>query len=176
MTATSENPRRMRRSLSTVTAVLVVALTPLTAASVILAATLLRPPPAHLPERTPPAPSQISRVYDAAGNEIATFRQFETSIPVRPEDIPEVVKDAVVAAEDRRFWSHPGVDIRGTLRALVADIRNQSSDQGGSTITQQLVKNTVTGGEKSISRKIREAVLAAQLDRQMSKEDILFEY
>jgi penicillin-binding protein 1A len=95
---------------------------------------------------------------------------------VRPEDIPLVLKQAVIAAEDRRFYSHGGVDVRGTLRALVNDIRNRSAEQGGSTITQQLVKNTLTGGERSISRKIREAVLASQLDRQMDKEAILFEY
>jgi penicillin-binding protein 1A len=166
----------VRRFLSLVAAALLVALTPLSSAAVVLAANLFLPLPANLPERTPPAPSQISRVYDAAGNEIGTFKQFETSIPVLPADIPAVLKQAVVAAEDRSFYSHGGVDVRATLRALVADIRNRSADQGGSTITQQLVKNTVTGGEKTISRKIREAVLASQLDRQMDKEEILSEY
>ena len=62
------------------------------------------------------------------------------------------------------------------MRALVADLRNRDASQGGSTITQQLVKNTVTGGERSITRKIREAVLASQLERQEDKDDILFEY
>ena len=170
------NEGLMRRFLSLAAAALLVVLTPVSSAAVLLAANLFLPLPAHLPERIPPAPSQISRVYDAAGNEIGTFKQFDTSIPVEPGDIPEVLKQAVIAAEDRSFYSHDGVDIRGTLRALVADIRNRSADQGGSTITQQLVKNTVTGGEKTISRKIREAVLASQLDRQLSKEEILFEY
>lgn len=166
----------MRRFLSLAAAATLVALTPVTSAAVVLAANLFLPLPARLPERVPPAPSQISRVYDAAGNEIGTFAQFDTSIPIEPEDLPEVLKQAVVAAEDRSFYSHRGIDIRGTLRALVADLRNRSADQGGSTITQQLVKNTVTGGEKTISRKIREAVLASQLDRQLTKEEILFEY
>jgi penicillin-binding protein 1A len=167
----------MRRALSLIAAVVLVAvITPVTSAGVVLAANLFLPLPANLPERTPPAPSQISRVYDAAGNEIGTFKQFETSIPVRPEDVPEVLRQAVVAAEDRRFYSHGGVDVRGTLRALIADLRNREVSQGGSTITQQLVKNTVTGGERSISRKIREAVLASQLDRQVDKDAILFEY
>ena len=88
----------------------------------------------------------------------------------------EVLKDAVVAAEDRSFYSHGGVDVRGTLRALLADLRNRGVSQGGSTITQQFVKNTLTGGERSIPRKIREAILASQLDRQVDKDDILFEY
>jgi len=170
------NDGLMRRFLTLAAAALVVALTPVSSAAVILAANLFLPLPAHLPERVPPAPSQISRVYDAAGNEIGTFKQFETSIPVEPGHIPEVLKQAVVAAEDRSFYSHGGIDIRGTVRALVADIRNRSADQGGSTITQQLVKNTVTGADKTISRKIREAVLASQLDRRVDKEDILFEY
>ena len=155
---------------------IVAVLTPITSAGVMLAAYLFLPLPATLPERTPPSPSQISRVYDVAGNEIATFKQFETSIPVAPSDIPAVLEQAVVAAEDRSFYSHGGVDVRGTLRALVADVRDRGLSQGGSTITQQLVKNTVTGGERSITRKIREAVLASQLDRQVDKDDILFEY
>jgi penicillin-binding protein 1A len=167
----------MRRVLHALGAFVVVALiTPAASAGVMLAAFLFLPLPAELPERTPPSPSQISRVYDWDGNEIATFRQFETSIPVRKEDIPEILKQAVIAAEDRSFYSHSGVDVRATLRALWADLREGAAVQGGSTITQQLVKNTVTGGERTVTRKIREAVLAAQLDRQIDKEDILFEY
>ncbi|MGQ0434246.1 MAG: transglycosylase domain-containing protein [Microthrixaceae bacterium] len=167
----------MRRALKLITAVVLVAIvTPVTASGVVLAANLFLPLPANLPERTPPAPSQISRIYDLEGNEIGTFKQFETSIPVKIEDIPLVLKQAVVAAEDRRFYSHGGVDLQGTMRALIADIRGRGLSQGGSTITQQLVKNTLTGNERSISRKIREAVLASQLDRQMDKEEILFEY
>jgi len=158
-------------------AVLIVAvLTPLTSAGVMLGAYLFLPLPADLPERTPPSPSQISRVYDAAGNEIGTFKQFETSIPVGKEDIPESLKQAVIAAEDRSFYSHGGVDVRGTMRALLADVRERGASQGGSTITQQLVKNTLTGSERSIPRKIREAVLASQLDREVDKDDILLEY
>ncbi len=167
----------MRRVLKLIAAALVVAvITPMTAGGVVLATNLFLPLPANLPDRVPPAPSQISRIFDAEGNEIGTFKQFETSIPVQPEDMPEVLKQAVVAAEDRRFYSHGGIDLQGTLRALLADIRDRAANQGGSTITQQLVKNTLTGGERSISRKIREAVLASQLDRQMDKDEILFEY
>jgi penicillin-binding protein 1A len=166
----------VRRILKLGLAVTIVVLTPVTSAGVMLAAFLFLPLPAELPERVPPSPSQISRVYDAAGNEIGTFKQFETSIPVKPGDIPEHLKQAVIAAEDRSFYSHGGVDVRGTMRALVSDLRNREGAQGGSTITQQLVKNTVTGGNRSITRKIREAVLASQLDRQVDKEDILFEY
>ena len=171
MASPGENDRLMPRSLKTALAVVIVLLTPVTSAGVMLAAFLFLPLPADLPERVPPSPSQISRVYDIAGNEIGTYKQFETSIPVEPEDIPEHLKQAVIAAEDRGFYSHGGVDVRGTLRALLADLRNREASQGGSTITQQLVKNTVTGGDRSITRKIREAVLASQLDRQVDKEE-----
>jgi penicillin-binding protein 1A len=166
----------MSRALKTALAVVIVLLTPVTSAGVMLGAFLFLPLPADLPERVPPSPSQISRVYDAAGNEIGTYKQFETSIPVQKADIPKHLEQAVIAAEDRGFYSHGGVDVRGTLRAMVADLRNRQTAQGGSTITQQLVKNTVTGNDRSITRKIREAVLASQLDRQVDKDDILFEY
>src|ERR1041385_7501952 len=131
----------MQRWMRIVAAVLLVAVvTPITASGVMLASDLFLPLPANLPERNGREPNQISRVYDAAGNQIGTFKQFETSIPATPEDIPLVMKQAVIAAEDRNFYKHGGVDIRGTLRALLADIRNRGTVQGGSTITQQLVK------------------------------------
>ena len=167
----------MRRLLHATGALLVVVvLMPVVGAGVVLATYLFLPLPAEVPERTPPAPSQISRIYDAAGSEIGIFKQFETSIPIEPADIPEVLKRAVVAAEDRSFYDHGGVDVRGTLRALWVDIRTGEPAQGGSTITQQLVKNTLTGGERTIARKVHEAVLASQLDRQLTKDEILFEY
>jgi penicillin-binding protein 1A len=167
----------MRWFLNTVTAVVVVALViPVVSAGVVLASLVFLPLPAELPERRPPSPSQISRVYDAGGNEIASYRQFETSIPVRRGDIPRSLKLAVVAAEDRSFYDHGGIDLRGTLRALWTDLRDRSATQGGSTITQQLVKNTVTGSDRTVTRKVREAVLAAQLEREMTKSEILFEY
>ena len=168
----------MPRGLKLVAATVLVAIvTPITAAGVMLSAYLFLPLPANLPERNGREAAQISRVYDAAGNEIGIFKQFETSIPSTPEDIPAGLKQAVVAAEDRNFYSHGGVDIRGTLRALVDDVRNRDASQGGSTITQQLVKITTDNGtERTVLRKLREAVLASQLDRSMDKDEILFEY
>ena len=168
----------MARMMKLVAATLIVAVvTPVAASGVMLASYLFLPLPANLPDRSGHQTAQISRVYDAAGTEIGTYKQFETSIPTTPEDVPDVLKKAVVAAEDRNFYSHGGVDIRGTFRALLNDIRNQRAAQGGSTITQQLVKITTDNGkEKSILRKLREAVLASQLDRSMDKDDILFEY
>jgi penicillin-binding protein 1A len=82
----------------------------------------------------------------------------------------------VVAAEDRGFYEHGGIDLSSTIRALWANLRSGSVVQGGSTITQQYVKNAFTTGDRTLSRKIREAILASQLDRQMSKDEILFKY
>jgi penicillin-binding protein 1A len=167
----------MRRALKAIALLAItVVFVPVATAGTVLAAFLFLPLPATLPEARRTVDSQISRIYDMNGQEIGSFRQFEITNPAKPEDIPQVLKDAVVAAEDRRFYSHGGVDVRGTLRALWADLRNRGAVQGGSTITQQYVKNTYTGSERSLSRKIREAVLASQIDRTYEKDEILFKY
>jgi penicillin-binding protein 1A len=83
---------------------------------------------------------------------------------------------AIVAAEDKRFYEHRGLDLRGIIRALVADIRNQKIVEGGSTITQQFVKNAYVSGQRTISRKLREAALAWQLEQRWSKNTILQNY
>ena len=166
--------RRLLRSLAVLVATTLVV--PVAAGATVMASLLFLPLPATMPERLESVTSQISRVYDVDGNEIAQFRQFEVSKPVEREDIPEILKQAVISAEDRRFYQHPGVDVIGTARALWADVRGRSFVQGGSTITQQYVKNAYVGSDRSLSRKIREAVLASQLDRQVEKDEILFLY
>ena len=75
------------------------------------------------------------------------------------------MRHAIVAIEDRRFWEHDGIDLRGIGRALVADIRQQKVVEGGSTITQQFVKNALDRDQKTIARKVREAAFAWQLER-----------
>ncbi len=133
--------------------------------------------PGNLPEDTNPRiRSYPSVVVDAAGNEIAEFRAFELTVPIRYRDIPQVVKDAVVAIEDRRFWEHQGVDPEGLVRAAIANYEEGEVVQGGSTITQQYVKNTYTTGERDVARKLREALIATRLERQRSKDEILFRY
>jgi penicillin-binding protein 1A len=167
----------MRRFLNVLTAIIVVlVLTPVASVGVVFASLLFLPLPAELPERAPLPPSQISRVYDAGGNEIASYKQFDTNIPVEPEDIPDVLKQAVVAAEDRSFYEHGGVDIRGTARALWNDLQEGSATQGGSTITQQLVKQELVGDAQNLERKAREAILASRLERTMTKDEILERY
>ena len=133
--------------------------------------------PGNVPEDVNPrVHSYPSVVVDAAGNEIAEFRAFELTVPIRYRDIPQVVKDAVVAIEDRRFWTHRGVDPEGLVRAALANWREGEVVQGGSTITQQYVKNTYTTGERDIARKLREALIATRLERQLTKDEILFRY
>jgi penicillin-binding protein 1A len=153
---------------------------PVAVAGTVLAAFLVLPLPATAPTLEAGIDSQISHVYDINGDEIGIFRKFEQSIPVKRADIPAILKQAVVASEDRNFYSHHGVDIRGTLRALAADVRGKEIRQGGSTITQQFVKNAVkgVGRERTLTRKLHEAILASQLERsrRYSKDEILFRY
>ncbi|MDP9404492.1 MAG: transglycosylase domain-containing protein [Actinomycetota bacterium] len=153
---------------------------PVTVGVTVLVMFFFAPLPAVLPEARPTVESRISRVYaiDAKGNrmEIGAFREYEQNVPVKKADIPRVLKQAVIAAEDKGFYEHGGIDPRGSMRALWADVRNKNLAQGGSTITQQYVKNAYVGQERTFVRKIREAVLASQLDRQVDKEEILFKY
>ncbi|MEY2403288.1 MAG: penicillin-binding protein [Acidimicrobiaceae bacterium] len=143
---------------------------------VIIGALIFLPLPATLPQPKPILESDVSHVLDTAGNEIAVFKQFEMYIKVAPTDIPQVMKDAVVSAEDKHFFDHGGVDIGSTMRALWDDLQNRGAVQGGSTITQQYVKNAFTTGERTIGRKIREAILASQLERTSDKQTILYDY
>ncbi|MBA2279768.1 MAG: transglycosylase domain-containing protein [Actinomycetota bacterium] len=169
----------MRGFLKNVLAMGIVALaTPLAAAGVLLGTLVYLPLPATLPQPTPGLERLITHVVDREGNEFAVFKEFETQISVLPTDIPQVLKDAVIAAEDRSFYQHGGFDLRGTVRALWTDVRTGESAQGGSTITQQYVRQAFAevGTERTVARKIREAILASQLDRQIDKEEILFRY
>ncbi|MGI8791579.1 MAG: transglycosylase domain-containing protein, partial [Acidimicrobiales bacterium] len=161
---------------TTVIFVLLVGAVPVAVTGTVLASMIFLPLPATLPQPRPPEGGQVSRVYDQNGDEIGQFREFEQNIPVRRGDIPLFLKQAVISAEDRSFYQHGGVDIRGSARALSVDIRGGAVKQGGSTITQQYVKNAYVGKERTIMRKVREAIIAAQLDRQAEKDDILFRY
>ena len=104
--------------------------TPITCVAVILAALIFLPLPATLPKPKPILESDVTHVLDKDGNEIAVFKHFETYTPVAKQDIPQVLKDAVVSAEDKHFYDHGGVDVGATLRALWDDIRNQKTVQG----------------------------------------------
>ena len=117
-------------------------------------------------------PPQAARVLDRHGIEIDTFyleRRFWLPIGA----VPEHVIDAFVAAEDERFFEHPGVDVVGIARALRANWRAGAVVQGGSTISQQLVKNLLVGHDRTLRRKMKEAVLAWRLERRIDKRGIL---
>ncbi len=117
-------------------------------------------------------PPTTCRVYAANGDLVDEF-YVERRVWVDIDTLPDHVWQAFVAAEDRRFFEHPGVDALGIGRAIYINLQKSGGSQGGSTITQQLVKNLIVGDEKSYERKIREAVLAWRLERELSKMDIL---
>ena len=95
---------------------------------------------------------------------------------LNPGEMPELVKQAFVAAEDRRFYEHDGVDLWGISRALFTNIKQRSVREGASTITQQLARTVFLSQDRTITRKLREAALAYKLERQLSKEQILEQY
>ncbi|WP_147384817.1 transglycosylase domain-containing protein [Nocardioides cavernaquae] len=91
-------------------------------------------------------------------------------------DMPQFVKDGVVAAEDRTFWTNPGIDIKGIIRAALSNAKGGGSQQGASTITQQYVKILYLTSERSYKRKVKEAIVARKLSKQQSKDQILEGY
>ncbi len=120
---------------------------------------------------------EVNSVIEAAdGRVLAVLAGDESRVLVGTDRIAPLLKQAVVAVEDRRFYDHKGVDLRGIARALWQDLRRQKTLQGGSTITQQLVKNQYLRNEKTIARKVREAALAYQLEQRWSKDRILTAY
>jgi penicillin-binding protein 1A len=119
-------------------------------------------------------------VYASDGRTIlAVLRGSQSRVLVHSDQISAWMKQAIVATEDKRFYEHRGVDFRGLLRALWADIRHQGTVQGGSTITQQFVKNELVGTQRTITRKLKEAVLAHELEsgaHHWTKDQILTAY
>lgn len=104
-------------------------------------------------------------------NQAEAVRNKEGYVPLA--DLPETYVNAVIAAEDKRFYKHPGIDILSIGRALFNDIRAGKMVEGGSTITQQLVKNLCFTQEKSIDRKMAEIMMALQVEKDYSKDELL---
>ena len=120
-------------------------------------------------------PPVVSRVYDRNGEVIGEFfRERRELVPL--SKMPGTLIHAFVAAEDDRFFEHPGIDVMGILRAFVKNIKAGKKIQGGSTITQQITRSLLLTPEKSYRRKIREVILAYRLENRLSKEDILYIY
>src|SRR5207237_117478 len=118
-----------------------------------------------------------SVIYDSTGNRVlAILRGRESRTLIASDRISPLVKQAIVAIEDQRFYEHRGVDLHGIARAVWADIRSNRVVQGGSTITQQFVKNAIVSDQRSLARKLKEAALAWQLEQRWSKDRILTAY
>src|SRR6516162_5432211 len=116
----------------------------------------------------------MSVVLDGNGRDFAdVFESGNRRVWISLADIPEPVQKAFVAAEDRRFYQHHGVDERGIIRAFVGNLADPRRPQGGSTITQQVVKNLLVGDDVTYERKIREMIVASRLENTLGKNEIL---
>ena len=116
-------------------------------------------------------------VYASNGRTVlAVLRGNESRVLVGTDDIAPIMRQAIVSVEDQRFFEHNGVDLHGIGRALWQDVRQQGIVEGGSTITQQFVKNAYIRNERTLARKVREAALAWQLEQRWSKDRILTAY
>lgn len=121
--------------------------------------------------------SESTKIYDRTG-EILLYdiHGEEKRTIISWEQIPETIKKATLASEDSDFYAHKGMDFLAIARALYKDIIHLSAAQGGSTITQQLVKSSLLGQEKTLARKIKEAVLSIQVERKLTKDQIFWMY
>ncbi|MCL1791527.1 MAG: PBP1A family penicillin-binding protein [Peptococcaceae bacterium] len=127
--------------------------------------------------------SYASIVYDSEGNQIAQLSSVENRLPFAYEDLPETLKESIIAVEDHRFYKHMGFDPLRIAKGVINTMINPDKPEGGSTITTQLAKNTfidvedrTAGGNRAVKRKIQELVLAMRIERNYSKDDILFAY
>src|SRR3954469_10496614 len=120
--------------------------------------------------------AQPSTVYYADGSVMGEFglqaRQNITAL----NEVPEMVQNAIIATEDRSFWTNDGIDLGGVFRAFLTNITSGRIEQGGSTITQQLVKNRILTSKRDVNRKIKEIEDALRLNEKFSKEKIFVEY
>src|SRR3954447_24592543 len=144
---------------------------------------LLGDPPLELTDQPPPGNSVL---LAADGSVITSFYE-ENRDPVAAEQIADIMKHAMVAIEDARFYEHNGLDVQGTVRALLTNLAAGGVQEGGSTLTQQLVKQTLlqtadtpeeraAATEQTVGRKLREARLALALEESYSKDDLLTRY
>ncbi len=112
------------------------------------------------------------RIFTADGHLIGEFGEERRAL-VRIKEVPQIMKQAILAAEDERFYQHPGVDTLGVLRAAYANFTSGGKRQGASTITMQVARNFFLSREKTLSRKVYEALLAFKIENNLSKDEIL---
>src|SRR3954452_8511927 len=130
---------------------------------------------AHVPSPDELQTNQTATLQYADGSAMAYITGGENRTDVPLAKVPQYVQDAVIAAEDRSFYTEPGISVRGTIRAALNDLRGGST-QGGSTITQQYVKNAYLNSDQTLSRKLKELAISLKLSRQYAKKDILQNY
>lgn len=130
----------------------------------------------RIPDLAAIATAESAVVLDRDGRVVGRIHALADRIEVPLDRVPQHVRDAVVAAEDRGFYSHPGVSLSSILRAALVNLVSRETRQGGSTITQQYVKNAFFGPERSYARKLKEAVLAVKIERRLTKDEILERY
>ena len=123
-----------------------------------------------------PKASEISIIYDRNGDIWTELRASEYRIPISISDMPQHLIDAVLAAEDHRFYSHPGFDLKAIMRALYQNIKDDSTLQGGSTITQQLAKIAFLEHDRTLKRKVQDVIVAVLMERKYTKKEILEMY
>jgi len=121
-------------------------------------------------------PEISSIIYDRHGEKLAYVFKKQHRLYARYDDIPGFLVEGLVAMEDTQFFEHSGVNPDAILRAIVKDIQAGSFVEGGSTLTQQLIKNKILSNEKKLARKIKEAILALKIEYELSKEDIIERY
>ena len=121
-------------------------------------------------------PGSNSEVLAADGSRLGFIQASELRLPAKGNEFPKILKDATVAIEDRRFYSHKGVDYEGIVRAAVKNLASKKTVQGGSTITMQLARNLYISNERTYERKIREAKVAEEIENEHSKQWILAKY
>ncbi|WP_373044126.1 penicillin-binding protein 1A [Vulgatibacter sp.] len=120
-------------------------------------------------------PKEATRVFASDGRLVATF-QDERRTVVPPAEIPEVLKRAILAAEDAEFYQHEGLDYAGIARAFVKNLLSGQTKQGASTITQQVVKTFLLTPERTYERKLKEVILARRIEENLTKDEILYLY
>lgn len=129
-----------------------------------------------LPEVDNVKPAASSQIYDVHGNLITTVHATENRLPVKLSQVPKDLQNAFIATEDNRFYSHHGVDPIGIMRAIWVNIAHDGVAEGGSTITQQLARNAFLTQDRTLKRKIMEAMLAIRIEQYYTKQEILEMY
>lgn len=121
--------------------------------------------------------TESTKIYDRTGNHLLyDIHGEEKRTQIQFKDMPESVRYATIVLEDQNFYSHPGFDVRGLASAVLSNVINIGGGRGGSTITQQFVKNSILTSERSLSRKVKELILAIEIELKFSKDEILSMY